>query len=130
MIIIAIKTDQPESEFILYSDDKILGRIKYLAHRDLGVTIHSKIYQLLQKQNLDWDNLEGIICYSGPGSFTGLRIGLSVANTIAYGLDIPIVGSKGDDWQEKALIKILAGSNDKKVMPFYGAEPSITSPRK
>ena len=130
MIIISIKTDQTESEFVLLDDHKVLESIKYLAHRDLGATIHTKILELLKKQDMDWNSLEGIVCYKGPGSFTGLRIGLTVANSLAYGLDIPIIGELGDDWLDKAVDSLLAGDNQKRVMPFYGSEPHITQPKK
>jgi tRNA threonylcarbamoyladenosine biosynthesis protein TsaB len=130
MIILAIKTDQPESMFALYDDHKALAHVKYLAHRDLGRTIHIKILELLKSQKMNWPDVEGIVCFKGPGSFTGLRIGLTVANSLAYGLEIPIVGGRGENWCPEAIDEMLAGQNDKSVNPFYGSEPHITQPKK
>ena len=41
-----------------------------------------------------WDVLEGIEVETGPGSFTGLRVGVSVANALGYSLGIPVNGKK------------------------------------
>ncbi len=130
MIILSLKTDQPESEFALFDKQKKLNEVKYLAHRDLASTIHLKISELLKSQKKDWQDIEGVICFMGPGSFTGLRIGLSIANALAYGLNVPIIGAKGSHWQTEAIEKLLSGQNDKTVMPFYGAEPHVTKPKK
>lgn len=75
-------------------------------------------------------DLEGIVIYKGPGSFTGLRIGITVANTLAYAESFPIVGETGDDWQQKGLARLAAGDNDTIVLPEYGGEANITAPRK
>lgn len=130
MIILAIKTDQPESEFWLLDNHKTLEKVKYLAHQDLARTIHVQISKLLKKQNLDWPDIEGLVAYKGPGSFTGLRIGLTIANSLAYSLNIPIIGEEEDDWLSNGIIKLLANKNDKIVMPFYGSEPHITRSKK
>ena len=41
-----------------------------------------------------WDELEGIEVETGPGSFTGLRVGVSVANALGFALGIPVNGKK------------------------------------
>jgi len=66
----------------------------------------------------------------GPGSFTGLRIGITVFNTIADTNNVPIVGETGDSWQDKAIMRLENGENDHVVLPEYGSEANITKPRK
>lgn len=50
------------------------------------------IDELLQRAELRLDQLDFIACSQGPGSFTGLRIGLGVAQGLAYGTGIPMIG--------------------------------------
>ena len=51
-------------------------------------------------------------------------------NTLSYAKSVPIVGETGDDWKEAAVARLVAGENDKVVMPFYGADARITTPKK
>ena len=48
------------------------------------------IAEIFDENNLDIKDLDKIIVVNGPGSFTGIRIGLSIAKTIAYALNIKI----------------------------------------
>jgi tRNA threonylcarbamoyladenosine biosynthesis protein TsaB len=130
MIILTIKTDNPEAEIGLYEDDKRLAYESWHAHRTLSETIHTKIEKLLKDQNKDWADIRAIVCFKGPGSFTGLRIGLTVANSLAYSLQIPIVGSQSADWIQKGMEQIQKGKDDKTVMPEYGSPAHITHPKK
>lgn len=75
-------------------------------------------------------NISGIGVMKGPGSFTGLRIGLSVANTLADGLNVPVVGESGEGWQDKALKRLESGENQQIVLPEYGASANITKAKK
>jgi len=84
----------------------------------------------MQQHDKTWTDISGIVGFQGPGSFTGLRIGLTVLNTIADSEAIPIVGATGDNWQTDGLARLSAGENDELVMPEYGAEAHITTPRK
>lgn len=47
-----------------------------------------------QTRSADWKLLEGIEVEVGPGSFTGLRVGVSVANALGFALGIPVNGKK------------------------------------
>lgn len=129
-MILTIRSDKPEAEIALLNGDKKLDEIIWTAHRELGNTIHVKIRELLEKNKHELRDLKGIVCYEGPGSFTGLRIGLTVANTMASELKIPIVGKTGPDWQEKGVKQIMAEKNEELVMPEYGRDPHITKQKK
>ena len=95
-----------------------------------GRTLARGLLKFLEEKTGDLHDISGIGVMKGPGSFTGLRIGLTVANTLADSLNIPIVGAMGEDWREMALKKLHAGENEKIVMPEYGAAAHITAPRK
>jgi tRNA threonylcarbamoyladenosine biosynthesis protein TsaB len=58
------------------------------------------IDKLLKQQKLDINQITNIEVYLGPGSFTGLRVGVSVANTFGFALKIPINGKKVGDLVE------------------------------
>ena len=130
MLILTIRTDNPVAEIGLYQDGRQVDYVKWDADRKLAETIHQQIQNLLVKNNQSLDKLEGLGVYEGPGSFTGLRIGLSVANALAASLKIPIVSSTGDDWTEQSEQKLSDGQNETVALPEYGALPNITSPRK
>jgi tRNA threonylcarbamoyladenosine biosynthesis protein TsaB len=53
-------------------------------------TLLPMIDDLMQQASIDRKQLQGIIFGRGPGSFTGLRIGCSIAQSLAFGLNIPI----------------------------------------
>jgi tRNA threonylcarbamoyladenosine biosynthesis protein TsaB len=50
------------------------------------------IIKVLKKNNLELKDITEIKVATGPGSFTGLRVGVSVAQTLGWVLDIPVNG--------------------------------------
>lgn len=130
MLIITIRTDKPEAEIGLFDDHEKLGYKVWLAHRELSVTLHKEIEKLLEANDKNLKDLNGIVGFAGPGSFTGLRIGLSVANALAYGLDIPILAANGETWIDNGIGRLLKGENTKLAMPEYGSPAHVTVQRK
>lgn len=128
-IVLGVRTDKEESELWLKIDDAIYKAI-WLAHRELSNTIHLKISEMFDEHNIGYADLNGVIGYLGPGSFTGLRIGNSVVNATAYSIGIPVVGSSGDDWFEVGCRRLMAGENDKVIVPEYGGQIHITVQKK
>jgi len=130
MIILTLRTDKPESEIGLYDNEAKLAHETWEAHRQLAETLHIKIKAMLESCQKDWQDVSGIVVFVGPGSFTGLRIGLSTVNALAYANGIPIVGTSGDGWTVEGLALLKEGKNQKQVIPTYGSEAHITTPKK
>jgi tRNA threonylcarbamoyladenosine biosynthesis protein TsaB len=130
MKILAIRTDKPEAELYLLEDVKKLAELKWQAHLKLAETLNSRIEEILNKLSILYEDLDAIAVYKGPGSFTGLRIGISAANALAYSLGVPIIACGGNDWLETAANKLATGGTDKIAVPKYGAPPHTTKPRK
>ncbi|HSX17834.1 MAG TPA: tRNA (adenosine(37)-N6)-threonylcarbamoyltransferase complex dimerization subunit type 1 TsaB [Candidatus Saccharimonadales bacterium] len=130
MIILALRTDKPEAELYLYDGHKKLSEVKWQAHRQLAETIHIQIQKMLDGSSILMNDVRGMACFRGPGSFTGLRIGLSVANALAYSLEIPVVTRRTDNWLKLAIDDLLAGKNEQIAIPFYGRPANTTQPRK
>lgn len=129
MHILTIKTDQPQAEVCLYGDNERIAHLVWPAHRQLAETIHLKIKEATESRQLKLKQLDGIIVFKGPGSFTGLRIGLSVANALADSLQIPIVAIQGEDWIGQGIKKLRQGENTLIAFPEYGAPPRTTQPK-
>lgn len=130
MLILAIRTDKPEAEIGLFDGKNKLTYETWQAHRQLAETIHTKIEALLKSRDKDWHDIEGVVCYQGPGSFTGLRIGLTVGNAIAYGLEVPIVAEQKADWVQVGISRLIKGESDELALPYYGSPPHITEQKK
>lgn len=127
-MILALRTDKPEAELYLYQTGAVIDSVQWLAHRELSDTLLTKIEELLSRNTLQLADLTGLVVYKGPGSFTGLRIGITVANSLGYALGIPILGVGEVDWHIEHLP--MHFKTDTIVIPEYGQEATITKPRK
>lgn len=75
----------------LKSDEKLINTSE--AHNKFGSQVLLGLIQkTLSEKKLDFKDLTGIEVATGPGSFTGLRVGVAVANALGYSLHIPVNG--------------------------------------
>ncbi len=129
-MILTLRTDGPNAEIGLYDADKQLSYYEWHADRSLAKDLLRVVHEQLMIQKADWSDVSGVVVYQGPGSFTGLRIGLTVANTLAYSQAVPIVAVEGEDWLMGGIARLQKGEDDKLALPHYGAEAHITLPKK
>jgi len=71
-------------------DDKVISQTILEGHNDHSKTLMVEIEKILESNALSVDDIDEIIVGEGPGSYTGVRIGVVVAKTMAYALDIPL----------------------------------------
>jgi len=130
-MILSLRSDNPEAEIGLFDKTgKQLACESWTAHRQLAETIHKKIEGLLNSQETEWSSIEAVVVFAGPGSFTGLRIGVSVANALGGGLNVPVVATSGEDWLRLGVKKFKDLLGFIAVEPNYGAPVFTTKPKK
>jgi tRNA threonylcarbamoyladenosine biosynthesis protein TsaB len=87
MLIVAFDTATDVATSALVWDGEVLGE---LASRPVSVL--EDVDALLRRGGVRDSQLEGIVVGTGPGSFTGLRMGLATARALAFSLDLPLAG--------------------------------------
>lgn len=89
---------------------------EWKAEKELAEQLLKFIEDKLRENGKTWQDLEEITFFSGPGSFTGLRIGAAIVNTLAAELDIPLRDQNGKE--------------HKVIIPNYGKPANIGVPKK
>lgn len=131
MNILGIDTSDKVCKVKLFKEgeDKIFEK-EWLADRGLSKGLLRFLEDFLKENHLSFWDVKGLVIFKGPGSYTGLRIGITVFNTYSDTTKIPIVGETGEDWFLKGAKRLERGENDKVVMPKYLAPAHITKQRK
>ena len=90
MISLFIDTHDKDINLVLYKDGTILDKNIKESERHHSDFIMPMLKELLDRNNLTVHDLNEIFVVNGPGSFTGVRVGITVAKTISWGLNIPV----------------------------------------
>ncbi len=91
-LLLCIDTSTTHASVAL-SKNGVLESIKVNQNqRDHASFLQPAIYSLLHEANQSIKDIEAIAVTSGPGSYTGLRVGFASAKGLAYALDIPLIG--------------------------------------
>lgn len=71
-------------------DGKLISEIKEECGQNMSIVALPKIVSMFNENNLEAKDINKIIVVNGPGSFTGIRIGITIAKVFAWSLNIPI----------------------------------------
>lgn len=97
MIVLGIESCGDIGSVALANEEKIIGEITINVKKNHSITLAPMVADLLKLAIMEVKDLDAIAVDVGPGSFTGLRIGISLAASLAYGQDLPVVRVTGLD---------------------------------
>ncbi len=126
MILLIDSSGYEQLHFALITDKVKQQKFK-ITYPETEKTL-SYLEKFLKTNKTKLDQVRKIVVISGPGSFTGIRVGVSMALAFSFAKNIPLYAIEGTDVPKK--LSELTTMKLKKVNsefdPAYGAEPNIT----
>lgn len=92
MRILSLDTATQAATCAVLEDDTLLGEIVFNYEKQHSIILLPMIDQLLKSLKLDIKSIDGFVVSSGPGSFTGLRIGAATIKGLCQSSDKPFIG--------------------------------------
>ena len=92
MKVLGIETSTMTGSIAVVEEERLISEYTLNLSQTHSARLMPAIDRMLKDSNLTIQRIEGIAVALGPGSFTGLRIGMSTAKALAQSLDKPIVG--------------------------------------
>ena len=89
---LAIDTSTDIASLALVQDNEVLAELTWRCEQNHTTQLLTNLAHLLNQTKFNLQSTNGIIVARGPGSFNGLRVGISTAKGLAFSLGIPIVG--------------------------------------
>jgi len=96
-MLVAFDTSTAVASYALYGPDGLVAETTWRTHRDQTAQLLPGVHKMMQLQNVTPLDLTGVAVATGPGSFNGLRVGVSTAKGIALALSLPLFGFSSPD---------------------------------
>lgn len=117
MKILAFDTSNQPLSVAVVEDEKVLTEITVNIKRNHSIQLMPAIDEALKQANLTLDDIDRVAVAEGPGSYTGLRIAVTVAKSLAWTKDIELVGISS--------LKLVAANSsfqkEKLIVPLFDA---------
>ena len=123
-LIQAISTSTRASIVTLSSADPHATSRRDVKHRH-GSHVLEQIAEVLEQAARSLDEVEALAVGTGPGSFTGLRVGLATLKTIAYARQLPLVGVMSSDALRAAAAATGVAADAVVVLPAGARDPYL-----
>ncbi|HOI86899.1 MAG TPA: tRNA (adenosine(37)-N6)-threonylcarbamoyltransferase complex dimerization subunit type 1 TsaB [Lentimicrobium sp.] len=115
-LILAIETATPVCSVALLTGGRILGLKETREKNSHAAVVTVFIDELLREQGLEPSDLDAVAVSKGPGSYTGLRIGVSTAKGLCYALDIPLISVGTLESMSAGMRSLLPGDEGMPVL--------------
>lgn len=90
-LILNIDTATEKASICIASGTQVIASLENEHQKDHALWIHSAIRQILEESQNTLHDLQAVAVTAGPGSYTGLRVGLATAKGICYALNLPLI---------------------------------------
>ncbi len=120
MKILSMDTSSDICSVALLENNEIIDEIHNSSEKEHSQSLMPMIKELLERNNITLDNIELVTCGIGPGSFTGIRIGIATVKAFADAKDIPVVGINALEAQAY-LTLMEQGREDCKILSMIDA---------
>ena len=130
MLVLGLETSTSRSSVALVDGDRVLASASLGVPRRHGEFLAPAIAFCLEQATVTVDQLHGVAVGTGPGLFTGLRVGLATAQTLAAARHLPVVGLSGLDvlafrarFTNRAICAVIDARRGELFWAFYRASP-------
>lgn len=120
MNILAIDTSNQVLGVALIQEQKVIAEYVTNTEKNHSVRLMPAITRLMEDVHMSPEQLDKIVVAKGPGSYTGVRIGITTAKTMAWSLNIPVVGVSSLE-----VLAAQADQHDILVCPFFDARRGL-----
>lgn len=125
-MILAVDTSTQTIGIALYDYPQVVGEMQWQTKNHHTVELAAAVKELMSKCNISPVDLTLLVCAIGPGTFTGLRIGLAFSKGLALSLHIPIIGvptfdflAAGQPQSENPLMCVLPAGRTRLAVSWY-----------
>jgi tRNA threonylcarbamoyl adenosine modification protein YeaZ len=91
-MILAIDASTDNASLALVQDSKLLAEANWHCEQNHSVELLPHLARLLDEAKADVKSISAVMVARGPGSFNGLRVGISTAKGLAFSLGVPLIG--------------------------------------
>ena len=116
MMLLAIDTSTESAGLALVQNNQVLAEATWRCGQNHSVELLPRLTQLLREAGVELKSVSCILVARGPGSFNGLRVGLSTAKGLAFSLGVPIIGVSSLE-----LEACQHAENDLPICPVFNA---------
>ncbi len=122
-LILNIDTSTEQAGICLAREEHVLGILRNDEQKDHASWLHAAMKSLMENAGFTLNQLDAIAVTAGPGSYTGLRVGMAAAKGLCYALEIPLV------LENTLKVMALAGSQQPQLPREFLICPMIDARR-
>jgi tRNA threonylcarbamoyladenosine biosynthesis protein TsaB len=130
MLLLGVETSTVQASVAIGSEQGIVGSCTISRGATPGEFLLSAVEFLMHQSGLTYRNLSAVAVGLGPGLFTGLRVGVATAKSLAQALSVPIVGISSLDllaydgrYSSKVICPVLDAKRQEVFYAFYRQAP-------